>query len=57
MTLAWVVVSDWWMPLAGPVLLCGLPWWGWRALVRRRLSAAPILAWLVAAMPAFVLTR
>jgi hypothetical protein len=53
----WLVVGPWWLPLAAPAVIGGLPWGIWRAARRR--TATPLLGspavWASAALPAFVL--
>jgi hypothetical protein len=53
---AWIVVSPWWMPIAAPVILGGLPWSLWR-LARRQpgwSAARPIVVWALASAPALL---
>jgi hypothetical protein len=58
LTLAWVIRSPPWYPLAAPVVIGGAPWALWRIVRRRGAGAAVALAvWLAAALPAWILTR
>lgn len=53
---SWIVISPWWMPIAAPLVLGGLPWSIWR-LARRQPAASaakPLLVWLLASVPALL---
>ncbi len=58
-TLAWVVTSPSWYPIAAPVVLFGVPWALWR-LVRQRAPRAAAMAlavWIAASIPAVLVSR
>jgi hypothetical protein len=53
---SWIVVSPWWMPIAAPLVLGGLPWSIWRLARRQRPASAarPMVVWLLASAPALL---
>jgi hypothetical protein len=56
--LAWVITSPGWYRVAAPVVLGGAPWAGWRLAQGCGIQSAmrPLVAWALAALPAWVLT-
>ena len=56
---AWIVSSPAWYPAAAPVVVGGVPWALWRLVRRRgaRSAAQAVAVWIVAALPALLLTR
>lgn len=58
-TLAWVVTSPPWYPVAAPVVLFGMPWGLWRLVGRRapRAAAVALAVWAAASIPAVFLSR
>lgn len=58
-TLAWIVTCPPWYPLAAPLVLGGVPWGLWRLVRQRqwRPALAALVVWIVAMLPAVILTR
>jgi hypothetical protein len=58
-TLAWVVTSPPWYPIAAPVVVFGAPWGLWRLLRQRapRAAAVALAVWAAASIPAVVISR
>lgn len=59
LTLSWVVTSAWWMPVAAPLVLGGLPASLWRLARRKgaRQAVAVFAGWAAAMVPAVLVSR